>query len=342
MAKDGKTTIVIRKEEVVEGGHHGGAWKVAYADFVTAMMAFFLLMWLLNATTEEQRRGIADYFSPHNEMARTTSGYGAIFGGRTPNSDGSLASDRGAVQVLNGKPMPNLMVDDDDAGDITAETPVTRFQVDGVPRGSTADAAPEKPVDGGKGGTKPERPGQTRDTPAAPTDKDIAADLERLERSTFDRAAQQIRDTIAADPSLSDLARQLLIDVTPEGLRVQLVDAERQAMFATGSAVPNERARSVMAKITPILLKLPEQISVTGHTDATPYKGADRTNWDLSADRANATRRLLLEAGLPESRIRSVAGMADRDPLVTDDKLAAANRRIAIVVLRDKPVASRP
>ena len=339
MAKDGKATIIIRKEEVVEGGHHGGAWKVAYADFVTAMMAFFLLMWLLNATTEEQRRGIADYFSPHNEMARTTSGYGAIFGGRTPNSDGSLASDRGAVQVLNAPPMPNLMVDDDEAGDVTAETPVTRFQVDGVPRGSTADTAPQTPADQGKGGAKPQRPSQS-DMPGAPTDKDIAAEVERRERLTFDRAAQQIRDTIAADPALADLTRQLLIDVTPEGLRVQLVDAERQAMFATGSAVPNERARSVLAKITPVLLKLPEQISVTGHTDATPYKGADRSNWDLSADRANATRRLLLEAGLPEGRIRSVAGMADRDPLVTDDKQAAANRRIAIVVLRDKPVGA--
>jgi chemotaxis protein MotB len=342
MAKDGKATIVIRREEVVEGGHHGGAWKVAYADFVTAMMAFFLLMWLLNATTEEQRRGIADYFSPHNEMGRVSSGYGAIFGGRTPNSDGSMASDRGAVRALNGPPMPNLMVDDDESGDVTAETPVTRFQVDGVPRGSTADTAAEKPVDQGKGGAKPQRPSQSQEMPAAPTDKDIAAELERRERSTFDRAAQQIRDAIAADPSLSDLSRQLLIDVTPEGLRVQLVDAERQAMFATGSAVPNERARSVLAKITPILLKLPEQISVTGHTDATPYKGADRSNWDLSADRANATRRLLLEAGLPEGRVRSVAGMADRDPLIADDKLDAANRRIAIVVLRDKPVGARP
>src|SRR5579875_4019091 len=92
-----KGSIVLRKEEVIEGGHHGGAWKVAYADFVTAMMAFFLLMWLLNATTEEQRRGIADYFSPHDELARVTSGFGAPFGGRTPNSIGSLASDNGAV-----------------------------------------------------------------------------------------------------------------------------------------------------------------------------------------------------------------------------------------------------
>jgi chemotaxis protein MotB len=173
---------------------------------------------------------------------------------------------------------------------------------------------------------------------AAATDAELQAELDRREKSAFDRAGQQIRDAIASDPALSDLARQLMIDITPEGLRIQLVDADKQPMFANGSAALNERARAVLAKITPVLMRLPEQISISGHTDATPYKGADRTNWDLSADRANVTRRLLVEAGLPESRIKSVSGMADRDPLMPDDHLAAANRRIAIVVLRDGPV----
>src|SRR5208283_2400725 len=98
--------IVIKREEVVEGGHHGGAWKVAYADFVTAMMAFFLLMWLLNATTEEQRRGIADYFSPIAALGKSVSGTGLPFGGRTPYSDGAMASDRGAVEILQGRSQP--------------------------------------------------------------------------------------------------------------------------------------------------------------------------------------------------------------------------------------------
>ena len=114
-AGNAKRAIVIRKEEVVEGGHHGGAWKVAYADFVTAMMAFFLLMWLLNATTSEQRRGLADYFSPTNEMSRSYSGYGAIFGGHTPNDDGTLASDRGVVQAMNEDVKPSFDVDEDDS-----------------------------------------------------------------------------------------------------------------------------------------------------------------------------------------------------------------------------------
>lgn len=165
--------------------------------------------------------------------------------------------------------------------------------------------------------------------------------MEKRERAVFERAAQQIRDAVAVDPSLADLARQLMIDVTPEGLRIQLVDADKQPMFATGSTTLNDRARAVLAKVAPILLRLPEQVSISGHTDASPYKGDGRSNWDLSADRANATRRMLVEAGLPEGRLRSVSGMADRDPLIPEDRLAAANRRIAIVVLRDKPAPAK-
>ena len=144
MPKKEKANIIIRKEEVVEGGHHGGAWKVAYADFVTAMMAFFLLMWLLNATTEEQRRGIADYFSPSNELSRVTSGYGGPFGGRTPHSDGQLASDRGSVQFLQQPPAPQQLAEDDENGDIRVEKPLTRTRPDTGP--PTQDVAEAKPV----------------------------------------------------------------------------------------------------------------------------------------------------------------------------------------------------
>ena len=137
-----KPTIIIRREEVVEGGHHGGAWKVAYADFVTAMMAFFLLMWLLNATTEEQRRGLADYFSPNNVMARNTSGFGAPFGGLTPNIDGSLASTKGAVQVVMAPPHP-VIDSDDEEGDIPAhESPGGRPGPPWCPRRGRAAPPP--------------------------------------------------------------------------------------------------------------------------------------------------------------------------------------------------------
>jgi chemotaxis protein MotB len=139
---------------------------------------------------------------------------------------------------------------------------------------------------------------------------------------------------VRGDPELSELARQLAIDMTPEGLRIQILDDDRQPMFPLGSATPNDRARLLLQKVAPVLMRLTQDISIAGHTDAAPFAGPGRTNWELSADRANATRRLLVEAGLQEPRIRSVTGNAERDPLVPAEPLAAANRRIAIVVLR--------
>jgi len=130
----------------------------------------------------------------------------------------------------------------------------------------------------------------------------------------------------------------LLIEQSPEGLRIQLLDADRQPMFALGGAAPNDRARALIARVSQVTARLPNPIAITGHTDATPFRGGgDRSNWDLSAERANATRRLLTEAGLPESRIRSVAGMAERDPLLVDQPNAAANRRVAITLIREAP-----
>ena len=348
--KDGKTTIVIRKIEEGGGGHHGGAWKVAYADFVTAMMAFFLLMWLLNATTEQQKRGIADYFNPSPANASANSGSGMIFGGRTPNSDGSYVSDRGAPPV-SPSVAPLTTLDDDTQEDIgPADTETRRTLGAGLNRGAEewragkASSAQRNTSGVGwtAGGAEPApglREGEGR---RSPTDKDLQAELDRREKVAFEAAAQQIRDAMRADPALADLAKQLVVDITPEGLRVQLIDEERQPMFALGSSSLNERARAVIAKIAPVLMRLPQSISLAGHTDSAPYKGSDRSNWDLSAERANATRRLLLEAGLPESRIRSVAGMADRDPLVPNDRLSASNRRIAITVLRDTPSGAIP
>jgi len=136
---------------------------------------------------------------------------------------------------------------------------------------------------------------------------------------------------------LAPLARQLSIDLTPQGLRVQIRDADKRPMFETGSVEPNDEAKALLQKLAPILAKLTEPVSIAGYTDAAPYSGAGRSNWDLSAERANATRKLLSESGLPDARIRDVAGHADRDLLLPADPLAAANRRIAIVLLRTAP-----
>ncbi len=322
--KRDKGTIIVRREEVVAGGHHGGAWKVAYADFVTAMMAFFLLMWLLNATTQEQKRGLADYFSPTNHLGLTTSGSGAPLGGRTPNSEGTMTSDKGAIELTKSQPYP--VTDEDDTGDM----PVTE-----VPSKVPGTATRPSATDGG------ERAGTKENDSKSPREGDKQVEADRRERREFEHAAGQIRDVVAADPGLSEVAKQLAIDITPEGLRIQLLDADRTPMFSTGSSSLNDRARAVLAKIAPVLLKMPESITIAGHTDSLQYRGSDKTNWDLSADRANATRRLLVEAGLPETRVRSVTGNADRDPLIINDPMAAANRRISIVLLRDRAVAKR-
>ena len=336
--------IVIRRIEVVEGRHHGGAWKVAYADFVTAMMAFFLLMWLLNATTEDQRKGLADYFSPNNLLSHASSGTGQPFGGKTAFDDGALVSDRGSVQITAGKRQVQANAEagetevQADPREFVAATTSerTEHQQDvsnaalllgrtGVPIAPTFDAASQA-ADAGHPG---------------PTESELRAERARQEKAAFEQAAQQIRDAVKDDPALAELARQLAIDMTPEGLRIQIMDEVQLPMFATGSADPNDRARLLLRKIVPVLARLTQAISISGHTDSAPFPSPGRTNWELSAERANATRRLLVEGGLPDGRFRTVTGHADRDPLQPNEPLAAANRRISILVLRETQASPR-
>jgi len=357
---DRGSAIIIKKEEIVEGGSHGGSWKIAYADFVTAMMAFFLLMWLINATTEDQRRGIADYFTPSNVLSHSYSGTGAPFGGHTPFDEGEMVSDRGVQAVRPAAAPPSQVSDEPDAdhppSQVPTPEPASGIAATEQPAAAAGNATTELHQEGTNSAAAGQAPTATTTnaqaqflanaasaTPADPRtmdDASLRAELERREREAFAQAADQIRDAVRSDPALADLVRQLAIDVTQEGLRIQLLDEDRQPMFPTGSSVMNERAKLLLQKIAPVLSKLPESISVSGHTDAAPYKGDGMSNWELSSDRANATRRLLVEAGLQETRFRSVTGNADRDPLIPADPLAAANRRIAIVVLRNFRPAS--
>ncbi len=332
-------TIVIKKIE--EGGHahHGGAWKVAYADFVTAMMAFFLLMWLLNATTEEQRRGLADYFAPTNVLGSNVTGSGQPFGGRTPHESERMAQNAGAIRIQRG-PMPvlpDVEVEED------VPTPARPTPMREGPDGEDEDATPRRVraarADAPPGDADPRRLGEgSEPDPRRLTEAEIRAEQVRREREAFERAAEEIRRIVAADPALAELGQQLRVEQAPEGLRIQLLDADRQPMFALGGSVPNDRARLLVARVAQVASRLPNPVSVTGHTDATPFRGGtERSNWDLSAERANATRRLLTEAGLPEARIRSVAGYAERDPLLPETPGAAANRRVAITLLTTVP-----
>ena len=389
MARGGKdgTTIVLKKIEEGGHGHHGGAWKVAYADFVTAMMAFFLLMWLLNATTEEQRRGLADYFAPTNAFGRSQSGSGDPFGGRTQHQSEQMSQDAGAITLRRG-PLPVLPdVDIEDDSTTPARPIVFRDAVEGEdednaprtvrtaradappgdqdPRARRAELPPHNEREGAGQGNEARTlsdaelraeyarreleaitralvqgvPAQGADARSL-SDSDLRSEYRRRERAAFERAAEDIRRAVAADPALAELGQQLLIEQTPEGLRIQLLDTERQPMFALGGAAPNDRARQLIARVAQVAQRLPNPIAVTGHTDATPFRGGgERSNWDLSAERANATRRLLTDAGLPEARIRSVAGYAERQPLLPEAPTAAANRRVAITLLREAPVA---
>ncbi|MBI1233106.1 MAG: flagellar motor protein MotB [Alphaproteobacteria bacterium] len=291
----GDQPIVIKKVKKGGGhGHHGGAWKVAYADFVTAMMAFFLLMWLINTTTPEQRRGIADYFAPAS-VSPSTSGNGGVLGGTALGEDG--AQGRGSSSVIQ-RLAPDARRDNN-----TQEN-------------ESPDAS---------------------DGPQASTDA-MASAMARREQAEFDAAEQSLRQAMQDMPEIAELSRQLLIDQTPEGLRIQLVDQEGRAMFRPGSAEPNDRAVVLLRAVAEIAQQLPNRLSISGHTDSGPSPAADYTNWDLSADRANAARRILQSSGLADDRIAEVQGRAGTEPLYPDDPYLPGNRRLSIVLLREAPV----
>ena len=345
MAKRGKGDggiTIIKRIEAGGHAHHGGAWKVAYADFVTAMMAFFLLMWLLNATTEEQRRGIADFFNPSDALASGASGTGQPFGGRTPHSAGNMASDTGAIRIERG-PRPTEQEMEEDDSDRPAQ-PTRR--VPGPPGDEDARSEPvDSPatprpngvgVPGALEVPQPALAGRAATESPPPTGEAAGRrEAARAEQERFEDMADALRATFLADPALAELARHVLVEITPEGLRVQLLEADGQPMFATGGIAPTERARVMIQRVAQAAARLPNPIQVTGHTDSTPFRGSGRSNWDLSTERANATRRMLSEAGVADARIRGVTGMADRDPLLPAQPNAAGNRRVAITLLRE-------
>jgi chemotaxis protein MotB len=332
----GDPIIIIKKvKKVHAGAHHGGAWKVAYADFVTAMMAFFLLLWLLNATTQEQRKGISDYFAPAS-VSRNTSGSGALLGGTTMTKDGAL-NERGQPVRLPLPASDELVTDPSDEDvDVLRRMP----EIEGP-----NDQAPEQAADAdngalpGKQGAK--EPDGAKD-PGTLSKEDVEKIVREREENLFNQAEQELRQAISTSPDLKKLAESLLIDQTPEGLRIQIVDQDQISMFALGSAVPNPQTRRLLAEVARVVSKLPNRIAVSGHTDSTPYSpNSSYTNWELSTDRAQASRRVLVEDGLPAERIQRVMGKADREPLISNDPASPRNRRISIVLLREAVAAAQ-
>ena len=339
MAKGNNAPLIIKKiRRTKEEPHHGGAWKVAYADFVTAMMSFFLLLWLLNVTTDIQKRGIADYFEP-TTASRSNSGAGGVLGGLTMGQPG--AQDLPASPPSFHLNMPALrQPDDGDNGD-QGGTAGSDKDKDGSADSKTADGktGDGKPADGKTAG----KPGEETDVKVvepkpveAMTQAELQKRLAEREEKQFAAAEFALRQAIQDVPELKNLADNLLIDRTPDGLRIQIVDQEKRSMFPLGSAQMEEPAQNLMALVALVVQKLPNRISITGHTDSTPYAwGRSYGNWELSADRANASRRELVNDGVPLARIDKVVGLADRDPLVSDDPRSPHNRRISIVLLRE-------
>jgi len=279
MATEAKKLQPIIVKKIKKGGHavHGGAWKIAYADFVTAMMAFFLLMWLLGSTSEGDKKGLSDYFSAPLKVALT--------GGSGAGQSNSILTGGGA--------------------DLT----------------KTAGQS---------------RQGDGND----PIQKKKAVELMRAEVAKQDAKrmaslSAKISAAISNSPKLTQFSSQIRLETTPDGLQIQIIDDQKRPMFDSGSAVVKPYMKDILREIGAALAGVENKISLDGHTDQAPYGRGERgySNWELSADRANASRRELVAAGLPDDKLARVVGLASSILLEPENPLSPANRRISIIVM---------
>jgi chemotaxis protein MotB len=292
MSGDSKKLQPIIIKKIKKGGHavHGGAWKIAYADFVTAMMAFFLLMWLLGSTAEGDKKGIADYFNSPLKVA--------LLGGGSGSGDSSSVVKGGGTDLTRTSGQVKK-------GDI--EAPRKTFQL-----------------------------------------KALKAEQRRAELARLEQLKKKVEDQLAASPKLAAMKSQIRMDMTRDGLRIQIVDELNRPMFDSGSSVLKPYMRDLLRDIGAVLAEVPNHLTLEGHTDAQPFGGGERgySNWELSSDRANASRRELAEGGLPESRVLLVQGMASSVLLDPAEPDSPANRRISIIVMNrdaeDRLLALKP
>ncbi|GGE50611.1 membrane protein [Primorskyibacter flagellatus] len=318
--------IVIKKvEEVSGGGHHGGGWKVAYADFMTAMMAFFLLLWILAASDEEALRGLADYFTPSLSQS----------GGR---GQGMLD---GTVIASNGdQGGSNSPEGDTRLPTFGMENPLAVF--DSRLRDTETEAIVE--YEQQPDGTMVEKQQEQKESEA----ERIAAEQANIEQyqaevkeraENMTRLEDEIRQHIQERTDLSDLGENLRFDRTSDGLLVQIMDKEGRSMFTRGSARVDTRTRDLLRIIGEAIMDMENDIVITGHTDAVPFaNNLGYSNWELSADRANATRRVLIDTGVAPARIKRISGLASTEPLNPADPEAAENRRISVLLAYPEPV----
>jgi chemotaxis protein MotB len=278
MADEGRP-IVVKRIKKVGGAAHGGAWKIAYADFVTAMMAFFLLMWLMGSTTKGDLHGIADYFKTPLKVA---------MGG------GSGSGDSSSVVTGGGKDLTRKF------GQVKNGETVAEKKTYSIKAGQEA--------------------------------------LERAEAARLKALKAQIEGVIEGSSSLKPYSKQLLLDITTEGLRIQIVDEQNRPMFASAKAELQPYTKEILQAIGRSLNEVPNKISLSGHTDATPYSSGEigYSNWELSSDRANASRRELIAGGMDENKIMRVVGLSSVVPFDKQDPFSASNRRISIIVMNKK------
>ena len=321
MAKHGSGGAVIIKKvkKGGHGGHHGGAWKVAYADFVIAMMAFFLLLWLLNVTTDVQKRGIADYFEP-TITSKSLSGAGGVLGGLTVGSPGAQAVPLSAPNfepARNALRQPNEGDDGNEGGSSGSDADSTDSS--GSPN-TAADGSPTS-ANGNK----------------KLTDAEFQKEAAEREEKRFEDAKKALEQAVQGSPELQALAKNLKIDDTPEGLRIQLVDQDKTPMFPTGSADMNDQAKKLIGLVATAIQKLPNKISISGHTDSAQYAlGAKYSNWGaVGRSRQCDAPRIPPSDGVTAERLSRVIGQADQDPLDKGNAADPQNRRISIVLLRD-------
>jgi len=276
MAEELPRPIIVKKIKKGGGGHHGGAWKIAYADFVTAMMAFFLLMWLLGSTSKAQKEGISEYF-------------------KTP-----------LKQVLMGPSVGG------------ADSPLK-----GGGRDVTKKQGQVKPVDGPKGKEKEVDINSAKDA------------LKKAEAVKLEELKQKIEKAIESSETLSKFKNQLLMDITTEGLRVQIVDEQNRPMFNTAKAELQPYAKEILREIGQMLNGVPNRISLSGHTDATPYSSGEKSysNWELSSDRANASRRALVAGGMDEEKLMRVVGLSSASLFDKENPFNPTNRRISLIIM---------
>lgn len=279
MSDDSQQPIVVKRIKKGGGAAHGGAWKIAYADFVTAMMAFFLLMWLLGSTAKGDLKGIADYFQTPLKVA--------MFGGSGSGDSSSVIKGGGEDLTRTYGQVKR--------GDTEAEKKTINLQR-------------------------------------------LKEDFERLEKQKLEGLKSELEALIEATPTLKQFKNQLLLDLTTEGLRIQIVDEKNRPMFDSASSELKPYTRDILREIGKGLNKVENRISLTGHTDATPYAGGDRGfgNWELSTNRANASRRELVAGGMADSKMIRVVGLSSTVLYDKADPYSAINRRISIVVLNKR------